>query len=159
MKGLRPIDFLKMDIQGAELMVLKSGAQALSRCVAVQLEVSFVPLYENQPAFGEIDVWMRAQGFAPHCFTEVKTWSIRPTIRGGDFRAPFNQLLEADIVYMRDPVETVKLSSDQLGIMALVAHYVYASTDLAIHCLLELERRAAVAPDPVARFISGLAAG
>ena len=56
------LDYLKMDIQGAELQVLQHGVERLRDCCMIQLEVSFVPLYENQPSFGEVDVWMRDQG-------------------------------------------------------------------------------------------------
>jgi hypothetical protein len=47
---------------------------------------------------GIIDLELRSQGFIPHRFTDVKRWSITPTIRNNDPRLPFNQLLEADIV-------------------------------------------------------------
>jgi len=140
-EGLAPIDFLKMDVQGAELMVLQHGALKLEACVAIQLEVSFVPLYEDQPAFGEIDGWMRAHGFLPHCFVDLKRWSIAPTIRDGDFRRPFNQLLEADIVYVRDPATYAGLESEQLARLGHIALLCYRSPDLAAHILSVLQGR------------------
>jgi FkbM family methyltransferase len=142
--GLQQIDFLKMDIQGAELMVLENSGDALDPCVAIQLEASFVPLYENQPVFGDIDRWMRGRGFLPHCFVDVKCWSISPVIRDEDFRRPFNQLLECDIVYVRDPVALDRLADDALRKLALIAGYAYRSPDLAIRAVLELERRGSV---------------
>ena len=103
--GLPDLDFLKMDIQGGELQALEHGQARLAQCAMIHLEVSFVPLYEGQPSFGEIDVWMRAHGFIPHRFTEVKRWSdlALPT-KDNDVRARRSTvLLEADIVYARDP--------------------------------------------------------
>jgi len=129
--GLPDLDFLKMDIQGGELMALEHGQARLAQCAAVQLEVSFVPLYEGQPTFGEIDVWMRAQGFLPHSFAELKQWSIAPVRRNNDLRQPFNQLLEADAVYVRDPTAPERWSPDILRRLILIAHYVYGSVDLA----------------------------
>ena len=70
--------------------------------MAVQLEVSFICLYENQPSFDEVDMWMRNIGFAPHRFLDT------PTTRGNDFRQPFNQLLESDIVYVKDMLNIKK---------------------------------------------------
>lgn len=151
---LKPIDFLKMDIQGGELPVLKSGAEKLRDCVAIQLEVSFVPLYENQPSFGDIDVWMRQNGFMPHRFVDVKRWSIAPTIRENNFRKPFNQLLEADIVYVKDCVEPGGFSVEQLWKLAHIALYCYDSIDLAVHLLLELERRGMIKSGEVVRWLS-----
>lgn len=139
--GLNAIDLIKMDIQGAELMVLKHGKRKLKNCVAVQLEVSFTPLYENQPTFGEMDIYMRVHGFVPHCFVDVKRWSIAPTVRDGNFRIPFNQLLEGDIVYIRDPLKVEAMTSEAIINLAYVAWYCYGSPDLAVHLLFELERR------------------
>ena len=138
---LEAIDFLIMDIQGAELLVLKNATQKLKDCVAIQLEVSFVPLYEAQPSFGEIDLWMRENGYLPHRFVSIKPWSISPTIRGGQLNIPFNQLMEADIVYIRDPLKFNMLSVQQIINIAYISLYAYESPDLAVFCLLELERR------------------
>lgn len=130
-----------MDIQGAELTVLKNGESVLQQCVAIQLEVSFVALYESQPTFGEVDVWMRSKGFMPHCFLDVKCWSISPTIRNNNFRIPFNQLLEADIVYIRDPLTASEWSDEQLRKLIIIAHECFASSDLAMFLILELLSR------------------
>ena len=111
---LPDIDFLKMDVQGAELTILQHGVEKLAACVALQLEVPFICLYENQPGFGEIDVWLRSQGFLPHCFLDIKRWSIAPTIFNRNFRVPGNQLLEADIVYIKDPLAMDHFSDQQL---------------------------------------------
>jgi FkbM family methyltransferase len=140
-KGLVPIDFVKLDIQGAELTVLKHGSEVLRNCLAVQLEVSFVELYEDQPSFGEVDTWMRSQGFMPHRFLDIKRWSIAPTVRDNNIRLPFNQLLEADVVYIRDPLKISEWSDQQLRMAALLAHESFVSPDLAMHFILELDRR------------------
>lgn len=135
------IDFVKMDIQGAELTVLKNGENSLSQCIAIQLEVSYIPLYEGQPCFGEIDIWMRSKGFVPHLLMDVKRWSIAPTIRNNDIRVPFNQLLESDIVYIRDPLEVKTWNIHQIKKLAVIAHEFFASIDLTIYLINELIRR------------------
>ena len=141
---LQAIDFLKMDIQGAELMVLENAGHALDQCVAIQIEASFIPLYAGQPSFGEIDLWMRGNGFLPHCFTTVKRWSIFPTMKDGNHLRPFNQLIECDIVYVRNLVDLGGLSDRQIRNIALISAYCYNSPDLCIHAVLALERRGAL---------------
>lgn len=154
---LQAIDYLKMDIQGAELMVLEHAGAALDQCVAIQLEASFIALYEDQPTFGEIDRWMRAHDFHPHRFMGVKPWSIAPTVRGNDIRKPFHQLLECDIVYMRGLVDLTGLSDDQVRKMLLIAAYCYSGPDLMIHCGRELERRGALRAGAAPGLLSLLA--
>ena len=153
---LAKIDFLKMDIQGAELTVLKNGTQKLEDCLAIQLEVSYICLYENQPTFGEIDVWMRQQGYAPHCFLDVKHWAIAPTIFNNNFRVPGNQLLESDIVYVKDPLNLGNLTERQLKKYAAIAHYCFKSFDLCAFILLELERRKILEVNTYQQYLSSI---
>ena len=136
-------DFLKMDVQGAELGIIKNGINKIKDCLAIQLEVSFFNLYEQQPSFGEVDVYLRELGFIPHMFLDVKRWSIAPTIFNGNFRVPGNQLLESDIVYVKDPLKLAELSVVQLKKLVILAHYSFKSFDLCVWLLIELERRQA----------------
>jgi FkbM family methyltransferase len=145
-EGLPDIDLIKLDVQGAELTILKHGPEKLRNCLAIHLEVSYVCLYEGQPAFGDIDIWMRSQGFMPHRFLEVKQWVIAPTIFGGNPRIPGNQLLESDIIYIRDPLRITEFTDTQLLKMAVLAHFFCDSRDLCVYMLLELERRNRIDP-------------
>jgi FkbM family methyltransferase len=150
---LPKIDFLKMDIQGSELMVLQHAREKLSDCVTIQLEISFVTLYKNQPSFGHLDVELRSQGFIPHRFMDIKPWSITPTIRNNDPRLPFNQLLEADIVYIKDIIRPDTLTDPQIRKLAAIAHFVYNSPDLVARCILELQKRNVVGEKSVEAYL------
>jgi FkbM family methyltransferase len=146
-------DLLKIDIQGAELMVFQHGRQRLRNAVAVQTEVSFVPLYRDQPTFGDVDRELRSQGFSPHSMPALKRWAIAPTMFGGDFRIPGNQLLEADFVYVRDLAYPESMSSEQLSHLAMIAFHIYGSVDLAVFCVIELQRRGDAAQGAVERLL------
>ncbi|MEB3022251.1 FkbM family methyltransferase [[Mycobacterium] crassicus] len=146
------VDLLKIDIQGGELMTFRNGRAKLANAVAIQTEVSFIALYEGQPVFGEIDLELRAQGFVPHSFPAIKRWAIAPTVFGGNFRIGQNQLLEADVAYVRDFAYPERLSDEQLSQLAMIAFHVYGSHDLAHFCILELSRRGSTPADAGARF-------
>jgi FkbM family methyltransferase len=146
-------DLLKIDIQGAELMVFQHGRQRLRNAVAVQTEVSFVPLYRDQPTFGDVDRELRSQGFVPHSMPALKRWAIAPTMFGGDFRIPGNQLLEADFVYVRDLAYPESMSSEQLSHLAMIAFHIYGSVDLAVFCVIELQRRGDAPQGAVERLL------
>ena len=104
------MDLLKMDVQGAEREILSHGRAKLANTVAVQLEVSFISLYQNQPSIGEIDIFMRGLGLLPHCFADVKVWPLAPTLVSGKDNVGLRQLLEADLVYVRDFTRPANLS-------------------------------------------------
>lgn len=91
-----PPDVLKIDTQGTELDVLRGAGQLLDDILAVELEVEFVPQYLGQPLFGEVDSFMRGQGFTLRglrrtCWRE-KTHHLHPY--GG-------QLVHGDALYLR----------------------------------------------------------
>ncbi len=135
------LDFLKIDIQGGELSVFEKGRKKLADAVAIQTEVSFVTLYKDQPSLGDVDLELRGQGFIPHCFAAVKHWPIAPYVVNNEPRRALNQLLEADLVYVRDFARPDSLSDEQLKHLALIAHHCYGSFDLALRCVKLLEQR------------------
>ncbi len=147
------LDYLKIDIQGGELAVFESGRAKLAQAVVVQTEVSFLTLYQDQPAFGDVDRELRAQGFVPHCFAAVKRWPIAPCVVNDNPRWAVNQLLEADVVYVRDITRPEGLDDQQLKRIVLVAHHCYRSYDLAMRCVEILESRGALPAGTRRRYL------
>jgi FkbM family methyltransferase len=140
------VDFLKIDVQGSELSVFKNGRRRLATAVAVQTEVSFVPLYKNQPVFGDVDLELRSLGFIPHMFSAINKKMIAPMM-GPDDATALNQVVEADVVYVRNFVQADSMETEQLKHLAMIAHHCYGSYDLAVNCIHHLASRRAVHPD------------
>jgi FkbM family methyltransferase len=153
------VDFLMIDIQGGELAVFVHGREKLKNAVAIQTELQFVNLYEGQPSFGQVDQELRAQGFIPHAFAALKKWPISPLQFAADPTTPLNQLLEADLVYVRDFIHSDGMSSDQLKHLCLIAHSCYNSFDLAGRCVALLEQRKAIASGALQQYIEILQRG
>jgi FkbM family methyltransferase len=151
--GVDDIDLLKIDIQGGELAVFAHGREKLKNAVAIQTELQFVNLYDGQPSFGQVDQELRAQGFVPHAFASLKKWPIAPLEFGADPTRPLNQLLEADLVYVRDFVHADGMSSDQLRHLGLIAHSCYGSFDLAGRCVALLEQRQALPAGALQQYV------
>lgn len=147
------LDYLKIDIQGGELAVFQNGRAKLSDAVVIQTESSFLTLYKDQPTFADVDLELRAQGFAPHCFAAVKTWPISPCVVNNNPMQGLNQLLECDIVYVRDITRPDALTDEALKHIAMIAHHCYGSFDLAMRCVALLERRGALPADAQAAYL------
>jgi FkbM family methyltransferase len=147
-------DLLKIDVQGSELMVFQHGRDRLSNAVAIHTEVSLVPLYHGQPTFGDVDGELRSQGFMPHSIPDVKRWAIAPTVFDNNIYTAGNQVLEADVVYIRDLAHPELMTSEQLSHLAMIAFHIYGSIDLAVYCIIELRQRGRVAEDAVEQLMA-----
>jgi FkbM family methyltransferase len=55
--------YLKLDVQGYELEVLRGAARSLPRVVAVEAELSLVPLYAGGPLYRDVIDYLAARGF------------------------------------------------------------------------------------------------
>lgn len=153
---IQELDFLKMDAQGSEYEILNHGQAKLARAVAIQTEVSFITLYEGQRAFGAMDLKLRELGFIPHCFAELKVWPLSPTVVGDKPNKGLRQLLEADMVYVRDFTQAKNMSAEQWKHLALIAHHCYGSIDLAVRAINILAELGAVSKDTSKRYLQSL---
>jgi hypothetical protein len=102
---------------------------------------------------------LRSQGFVPHCFVGIKKWPIYPCVVNGNPRQPLNQLLEADLLYVRNFADPSGLSDDQLRHLTLIAHVCYKSFDLATRCVMVLEQRGALPRGAQQRYVDLLSSG
>lgn len=148
------VDLLKMDLQGGELAVLDGGQERLRDCVAVQTEVGFHRLYEGAPTFGDVDRVLRGLGMRPAAFVSVRTWPLAPTQWADPWEADARQLVEADLLYVRDLTTMPEWSVHQLNSLALIAHGVYRSVGLALRCLDQLTRAGDMPKDALAAYRS-----
>jgi FkbM family methyltransferase len=57
------IDFIHMDVQGAELKVLMGAKDSIKKIKAIWLEVADIELYKDQPLRVDIENFMKANGF------------------------------------------------------------------------------------------------
>ena len=81
--------FLKIDVQGFESEVLKGLTLNLKNVFGVQIEMSVVPLYDNQELYNYFFSFFEQNGFA--------LWSLVPIFRKDDT----GELLQFDAVFYR----------------------------------------------------------
>lgn len=151
------VDFLKIDIQGAETMAFDHAPRVLAEAAAVQAEVSFLPLYEGQPGFGEVDLRLRAAGLLPARFMHLVERRILSQ-RGRALAAPPRQLLDGDMVWTRDLSRAETLPDETLRALALLAFAVFDMPDAALKALEALEARGRVDGAALDGWAAGLPA-
>jgi FkbM family methyltransferase len=81
--------FLKLDVQGYESHVLAGATQLLNHTLALQLEMSLLPLYEGETLMPQMHAAMTAKGF--------DLWDLEPS-----FRDPATgRLLQIDAIFLQ----------------------------------------------------------
>lgn len=110
------LDFLKLNVQGAELEILKGMGSLLDGVIGIQTEISFVESYRNRPFFADIDVFLRQHDFmffdliGHHCIGREGS-PITAYHAPGLFPL-FGQLIEGHGVYFKDPIDMVQRGVD-----------------------------------------------
>ncbi len=136
-----PIDYIKIDIQGAELQAFQGASnRVLKDVLVIQSEAEWLPLYKNQPLFAELELFLRSQGFMVHKFMGFGSRCYKPVIMGNNINAGV-QHLWSDVIFVRDIMQWHQLSAPQLLKMAVLLHEIYLSYDLAAAALQEFDQR------------------
>lgn len=135
------VDLLKMDIQGAELMVLHNAKERLDSALVIQTEVEFLPMYVGQPLFTDLDLFLRERNFIFHRFFPTVSRVIQPLLVNNDIYAGLSQCVWADAIFVRDFTRLELLTDGQLLSTAAILQDCYKSYDLVLHLLIEYDRR------------------
>ena len=133
-------DYLKLDVQGAELDVLRGAPRLLTKALVVHTEVEFVPLYREQPLFSDVDHVLRGAGYELFAFEEMQSRAYRP-FQGHELPTShrFRQVLWTDAIYVRSLFQLDRLDADDLGRLFVILHVAYRATDLCARVLQHLD--------------------
>lgn len=133
------IDFIKIDIQGAELDVFQGGISTLKNVLSIISEVEFVPMYENQPLFGDVCAFLAKEGIHFHRFFVLRGRALKPTVIQNNPEFATHHLW-SDALFFKEITQQTNLTDEQLVKMGIIAD-MYGSPDLAVVCFMEYDRR------------------
>lgn len=95
---------LKLDTQGSELEILRSGPRLVcGPLLGVHVEVEFQPMYRGQPLFAEVDEFLRGAGFT--LFDVQRSLYRRAGCRKDRFSR--RQVVWAHALYLREPEDVL----------------------------------------------------
>ncbi len=136
---LTDFDFIKIDVQGAELEVFQGAVNSMNGVVALISEVAFAPVYRAQPLFGDVCSFLSKQGILLHKFLGFAGRILKPFDIGRHGK-PVTNHLWADAFFVRSMTSSPTLPSSKLLKQAFFA-FIYGCPDLAQVCLLEHDTR------------------
>lgn len=133
------VDFIKIDIQGAELDVFQGGRNVLNQIVAMVCEVEFIPHYINQPLFGDVCAFLSKEDIMFHKFLGVSGRALSPIIVGNNPNFA-TQHIWSDAVFIRDIFKIPELPPQKLLKLGMLA-YLYGSSDLTYYCFRHYDQQ------------------
>jgi len=131
-KDFDSVDFIKIDIQGAELDVFQGGLKTLSDTVFIVSEVEFIPLYLDQPLFGDVCKFLTSIGLMFHKFLGIAGRTLRPIIMNDNLGFA-SQHMWSDAIFIKDIQKLSDISPEKTLKMGILA-YIYGSPDLTYFC-------------------------
>jgi FkbM family methyltransferase len=95
------VDYIKLDVEGAELAVLKGAhSQLLSSVLGLTVEVLFRPVRKGAPAFHEVDEYLNQRFFDVY---HIKGYRhFRRTLSACPFPENRGQMIWADVLFFLD---------------------------------------------------------
>lgn len=136
---IESIDFIKMDIQGAELDVLKGAEKGLKNVLTIVSEVEFLPIYNEQPLFGDVCTFLSSKHIMFHKFLGLSGRSLIPVILENNINFP-TQHMWSDAVFIKNILKIEELKNSQLLKQAIFS-YLYGSPDLSYFCLINYDKK------------------
>ena len=121
------VDFIKIDVQGAEVDVFRGAPKTLAKAALIQTEVEFVELYEGQPLFADVDRVLRGAGYQFHTFHGSGQRCFKPLPKNNNPNRGHRQILWSDALYVRDFLDYPSVPEDKLLKLALMLHDLFQS--------------------------------
>jgi FkbM family methyltransferase len=133
------IDFIKIDVQGAELDIFKGGKKTLANVLKIICEVEFIPHYEDQPLFGDVCNYLNEYNLMFNKFLGLSGRALKPIMLNNNPNLA-SQHIWTDAVFIYHVQKIKNLSDEKLLKLSLLA-CVYQSLDLTFFCLSHYDKR------------------
>ena len=133
LNNISEVDFIKIDVQGYGLSVLKGSIENLSNTIGLEVEVEFLEIYKNQPLFNEVDIFIQKHNFQLY---DIKRYFWKRNDYEGTGTQK-GQLVMGDALYFKNPEQIMEIPDINTNkiIRSICIYLCYGYIDLALTLL------------------------
>lgn len=144
-QNITKFDFLKIDVEGSELNIMKNLENILREdCLGILSECFFQKYHYDRPLFSEIEIYLRNLGYYTFDIS-LEKWGRTtnpveyPADHHGNIREGNAQVMFANVLFLKDPIlDENSMSIDQVKKLITLAN-LYNQKDFADELKLHFE--------------------
>jgi len=126
--GIFRVDYLKLDVEGMELDILRSAPKAMTGVSALKVECSFLEQRSGQPLIWEVGSWLQDQGFICADIRDIHRWRRRslpahPYLADAEMPYSRGVCAQCDLVFIREGHGIDEESALRLAMVAAIMGY------------------------------------
>jgi FkbM family methyltransferase len=137
--SIKSLDFIKIDVQGAALDVFKGGTKALKDVLKIVCEVEFIPIYKDQPLFGDVCKFLNDYDLMFNKFLGLAGRCLKPITLNNNPNIP-SQHFWSDAIFIKHVQNIPQIEVDKLLKLSLLSS-IYGSPDLVFYCLDNFDKK------------------
>ena len=135
------LDFIKIDVQGYESIIIENGKQKIKDSLVLQVELSPVNLYIGEKKMSEVVPEIEKLGFNLNMFHNINTRTFKPMVLQGNTGIGLHTLFQLDCVFVKDFNHISEMDVEKLKKLILIMFYSYKSYDFVDYLITILDKK------------------
>tara|TARA_B100000003_G_C10863774_1_gene344128 strand:- start:69 stop:914 length:846 start_codon:yes stop_codon:yes gene_type:complete len=135
------LDFIKIDVQGYESIIIENGKQKIKDSLVLQVELSPVNLYIGEKKMSEVVPEIEKLGFNLNMFHNINTRTFKPMVLQGNTGIGLHTLFQLDCVFVKDFNHISEMDVETLKKLILIMFYSYKSYDFVDYLITILDKK------------------
>ena len=135
------LDFIKIDAQGYESIIIENGKQKIKDSLVLQVELSPVNLYIGEKKMSEVVPEIEKLGFNLNMFHNINTRTFKPMVLQGNTGIGLHTLFQLDCVFVKDFNHISEMDVEKLKKLILIMFYSYKSYDFVDYLITILDKK------------------